>query len=100
MDAVLSQHFFFHDYVTLEIEFSFVPEGAVGKMILACGGAYGKLFRFSFIMRSSFIPAGFGGFSFRIWHNLKLLEFYFSFFSFSHRGSMSSDSSVGDVSEL
>ncbi len=65
----LRQYFFLHYNITLEIEFSFMPEGTVGKVVLASSSVNCKLLCNSLVVSSSLVAAGLGGFSFRIWHN-------------------------------
>ena len=71
----LSQHFFLHHHIALEVELAFVPESTVGQMMFTRGRAHSKLFGNSFVVRSAFISAGFRGFSFRIRHNNKWFTF-------------------------
>ena len=93
----LCQYFFFHDHVSFEIQFAFVPKGAVGQVVFTRSGANRRGVRNGLVVGPSFIPAGFRGFSFWIWHNLFIYYSVFNFFNFSHRGSMVSTlASVAD----
>src|SRR5882672_2835003 len=87
----LCQYFFFHYHISFEVQFAFVPKGAVRQMMFAGSWANSLRLCNGLVMCSSFIPAGLRGFSFWIWHNLFYL-FYFNFFNFSHRGSIVSSS--------
>ena len=87
--GLLSQYFFFHHYVASVEELAFMPKSAVRQMVFSCSRADCKFLSRSFVVSSSFISSGFGGFSFWIWHNLCV---YFNFFNFSHRGSIFSSS--------
>jgi hypothetical protein len=87
--GLLSQYFFFHHHVASVEEFSFMPKSTVRQMAFACSRTDCKLLSKSFVVSSSLISSGLGGFSFWIWHNLCV---YFNFFNFSHRGSIFSSS--------
>ena len=86
---MLSQNLFLHHNISLVIEFTFMPKGTMRQMVLTSSWAHSQIFSKSLVVCSSFVSSGFRGFSFRIWHNLNI---YFSFFNFSHRGSISSPS--------
>lgn len=71
---LLCEHWLLHHHISFVEKFALVPECAVGQMMLACGRANGHVFSKCFIMCPSFIPAGFGHFSFWIRHNLVLVK--------------------------
>ena len=89
--GLLSQYFFFHYHIASIEEFPFMPKSTMWQMTFTCSWTNSKFLGKSFVVSSSLISSGFGGFSFWIWHNLYV---YFNFFNFSHRGSVVSSFSM------
>src|SRR5918993_2192376 len=66
----LGQHFFFHYNLAIVVKLSFMPVSSMRKVMFTSRCAHSQLLGMSLIMRSSFISAGFRGFSFWIRHGV------------------------------